>query len=566
MRKFFINLKSDPYLTSIILIAFSLRIFGIFWGLPDGSLDWPVGGLHPDEGKFILGAARFPLDILINTDLRYPTAGHYILGILTLPIRVFVLITSGSEAIKSLFPAMFFIGRLLSVFSGTASIFLTYLLSKLIFSDRKGALLSSIFLTFAIYHVTDSAYATSDSAIGMLFLIFIYFTIKSKITQKKLYLLISGISLGLVSGFKYSGISIILIIPIWFLFENYKDWRSLSYNFKKSILFIISDSRSYLFFISALFIFILTTPGILIHPLKLFDALNYEFLRLDNFKSQYNWTDLDQYKLIFNSILTCVGLPLFITSTLGIFLSLKIKNNYSKSIIVFIVFYFTYVVSAGFPRYVIPVTPLLAIYSGFLASELTNIKLSYIRKLSQIFIIFLIILSIANVSNLLWQRYPDTRPQSINWILKNIPQTNSLGYSYPSFKEGRGTSPGGLWHLYRYPINSEILKKYNLIDFLKSPDYLITNSEDIEYIQNILNSGLVDNNYSINYIPKEKNYLFYRNIIPEQEILKFYVNLEKGNTNYSLIKTISPKREFPLVKISMRAPEIKIYAKNNIKN
>ena len=103
------------------------------------------------------------------------------------------------------------------------------------------------------------------------------------------------------------------------------------------------------------------------------------------------------------------------------------------------------------------------------------------------------------------------------------------------------------------------------MDFLKSPDYLITNSDDINYIKKILNSGIVDDDFSINNIPKDKNYLFYRNIIPEKEILEFYVNLEKQKTNYSLIKTISPKNQFPLVQISMKAPEIKIYENNSIK-
>ena len=91
--------------------------------------------------------------------------------------------------------------------------------------------------------------------------------------------------------------------------------------------------------------------------------------------------------------------------------------------------------------------------------------------------------------------------RSINWILKKYPNV-SLGYSYPSLKKG-GTALE-VCGIYIDTHKLRNFEKYNLIDFLKSPDYLITNSEDIEYIQNILNSGLVDNNYSINYIPKEK--------------------------------------------------------------
>src|SRR5690349_23555299 len=74
-------------LLAVLLYALLSRLAGITWGLE--LFDRYVGDsrYHPDEFKIAVGAKNFPKDILSRTDLRYPTALHYMTGILGFPVQ-----------------------------------------------------------------------------------------------------------------------------------------------------------------------------------------------------------------------------------------------------------------------------------------------------------------------------------------------------------------------------------------------------------------------------------------------------------------------------------------------
>ena len=117
--------QENRLLLLIILVSLALRFSGVFWGLPFIK---HMRFYHPDESKIVDGAYEFPVHILTNLDLRYPTAFHYTLGVLTLPLR---LISYPKD-----YYAIYLVGRLLSVLAGAATILVTFLLSRKIFHRR----------------------------------------------------------------------------------------------------------------------------------------------------------------------------------------------------------------------------------------------------------------------------------------------------------------------------------------------------------------------------------------------------------------------------------------------
>ena len=70
----------------VLLFAGLTRLQGVSWGLSYFDPYVNNAFYHPDEYKIILVAKNVQKQPIIG-DLRYPTAMHYTLGLITLPIR-----------------------------------------------------------------------------------------------------------------------------------------------------------------------------------------------------------------------------------------------------------------------------------------------------------------------------------------------------------------------------------------------------------------------------------------------------------------------------------------------
>jgi len=154
---------------------------------------------HPDEPKIIREAMGFSQEIADRRDLRYPTAFHYSLGSLVWPAKKLIESRGGDP-----YPVVYVTGRVLSVLLGKATILLVYALAKRI-NDRRHALIASSALAFSMYHVTNSAWATTDVTSSFLLSSFLILTFKTMDDESLLLAVTTGAALGLLVGAKYTG-------------------------------------------------------------------------------------------------------------------------------------------------------------------------------------------------------------------------------------------------------------------------------------------------------------------------------------------------------------------------
>ena len=181
-------------LIGILLISILIRLPGVLWGVD--FEDSKIQRFHPDEGTNIRISQQI-LDEENTPRVSYP-AGY---GTLLASFYTVVSPTFSSVCGIPVSGSMkfVFIGRLLSVILGTATIYLLFLISLKIFDDRVAALFGAFFLCVSGLHVTQSHYATADTLLTFLIYLNIYLCLRC--LDKRGFLLIFVACL--VSGYAF---------------------------------------------------------------------------------------------------------------------------------------------------------------------------------------------------------------------------------------------------------------------------------------------------------------------------------------------------------------------------
>lgn len=216
-----------------ILLGTILRFYGIKWGLPYT--------FHTDEHLFVIRQAlKLEYNIFCNHSLN-PEFSSY--G--TLPIYIFLFVKWIYFKIFSLFgeslsfpkiqlcsefadymkafysyerasgkiylPTLFIIGRAISAFFGSISIYLIFSLAKKLFNKSVG-ILSAIFFALTVGFIQASHFFTVDTI--LIFFILLTLSYGTDIFKKgdTKYYIFTGIALGLAMSVKLT--SLILLLPI----------------------------------------------------------------------------------------------------------------------------------------------------------------------------------------------------------------------------------------------------------------------------------------------------------------------------------------------------------------
>jgi len=558
--------KETRLLLLIIFVSLVLRLSGVFWGLPYIKY---MRFYHPDESKIIDGAYEFPVHILTNLDLRYPTAFHYSLGILSLPLR---LLPYPDD-----YYAIYLVGRVLSVLAGAATILVTFLLVLKIF-HRRCALLAAFLIAFSMLHVANSAWATTDVLSSLLMSLFLLLLLNTLETEARKAAIFTGISLGFLIGVKYTGA--IAIIPLVYLFYSRHLRRFFissdpARSIARAFASLIHDRNLWIIGLSALGTFLLSTPGILRHPFAFIASLQYEGGRLSN--SYLPLYRPETYVVLFKSLSRAMGMPLALTAILGIILAFFRRKDVLFALILMLLVFTLYFGSAMEDRYFIVIMPVLALFaSNFLFfiidlgslpaaglssaqaespqaeyppqhDKYTQQKPSKIAwpsivgyTLTGLVCIYSFLYSLGAVVS----RYPDTRTQAARYIAENVPPGSSIGLGYAS-KDYEHS-----WH---YPrIDSKIYEKRN---FIKHPDYIVLSSYDYEPVRDTLLRGILNPDYSL---PREYWNEWYLSSPPTAAIFQLNEQLWKGTSSeYCLLKTFLPRKLY--APIEFPAPTIEIY-------
>jgi len=206
------------------LIAVLLRGLGIHFGLPNFRF-------QTDESFIASGILEMKKSgIYTPTNAVYPTLIYYLL----LFFSFFLKLVDHNKLVL--------IGRIISLISGTLSVYLIYLIAKEFF-NKKIALFASFFLAINFLDVVNSHYAKVDTPGAFLGLLSFFFAAKLIKERKTIYYILCGVSLGLAFSMQYTQISFAIPFLIAHIFSFKK-----RISFKKAFSYLNKNLTIFIFF------------------------------------------------------------------------------------------------------------------------------------------------------------------------------------------------------------------------------------------------------------------------------------------------------------------------------
>ncbi len=384
----------------IFIVAFVLRIFNFEHGL----------GYHPDERGVQMITDSINFTNLNPKNYHYGSFSYYLCW---LSSQVLALFDKSFDSYDS----RFIIGRIYAALFGSATTAVLYRLTLFVTKCRKTSIFSSLFLAFNIMHLQLSRFYTVDIILTFFSLLALYSAVR--ILYDKRFNSLYALSLGLAFTNKISSLS--LLVP-YFISLLCLLYREKSFKVVSKLVF------------KTLCITLLTV--LVVEP---FLFLDFKGFVQDN-KTQINmvsgsWVPpytlqylktvpyLYHLKQIFYYTL---GLPLSIFTLIG-FLAFSntavVKKNFSFLIIlswVIAVFITIGATQVKFPRYFLPIYPVLMVFAAY-----SFFSLSYLKKLAPlaILLVFVQCLSWMNIYT-----KPHVYKIASNWMLENIEENKTLAF------------------------------------------------------------------------------------------------------------------------------------------
>ena len=338
------------------------------------SKSWELNKEHPQFSKYFYGATRIvSLKMPYFTkvlDQDYPLGRRYTFQ------------------------------RIVSVFVGTISIFLVYLMAKRFF-DKKDAILSALILAFTPYFIGHSRIATQENLIAMitLFATYLFFSAVDKGNLLNKRFLLVGLVAGLAISTKYNAFFFLVLFLLITILERKKLSNG---NVKK-----LFKSHIVLIPLIAGVVFIALWPWLWSNPIgNFFSSLNSR-VSIDSYGTPANEYFLGRYPhnnpwyYFFVYFLATTPIVLLI----GVFTFLaKMVYNRERYDTWFLLYFLTPFLAIFSPlkidgiRYIFPVYPALAVTSAVGLNWGTkkfvhNIKLKY-RFLLRNFLLCGVVLSL----------------------------------------------------------------------------------------------------------------------------------------------------------------------------
>jgi hypothetical protein len=409
------NLDTFKYsklaLIVILLLALSLRVYGITFGLP--------APFHPDETpKFNAIAGMLARGDWHPRYFLHPSLLLYLTTFLT-KLGLWLEPTSELNFLVR------FNGRVISALFGSGSVALLYLIGKRLYGVKEG-LIAALLLAVMPLHVTCSRYMKEDVLMLFWILAVTLVVLKSIDEKRGELLLLAGLFAGFSFGTKYSGAlsSLIIAGAPFLLGRRFSLWPN--------------DGKFFRYALFAAFFmaigFIITTPYIVLDfpsVLKGMESERNHMLRGHNVPIDA-WSQYWMYHM-WRSLLPGSGGITLLVGLLGVGFILRQRRVEDYWILgLLLLFYLPseWVRSKPAPqaeRYMVPVMPWLALLAG---AFLTKANLARIR----VPLTSLTLLS-ALLPTLLYARElnSDTRVRLKKWMLSNIPLKSRVAIDYPPY-------------------------------------------------------------------------------------------------------------------------------------
>lgn len=415
------TIKENYIIISIIVFAFLLRIIGITYGFPLV--------LIYDEAPTLLAALK-----MIGThSLRANAVGYYyppLLSYVSLPFIIvflvigkitgyFTNIAQIKEIVLLNYGIFLPILRLVSVTLGTATVYLVYKISRLLFENKRIAWLAALFLSVSFFHASNSHLGQTWTAQTFFIVLVLYWSVRMyKNTAIKISdYVVSGLLIIMAFGINFVGI----ISYFWFFLAHML--RVGFINWKQGILHKYLWLTNIVILLGVAFLFYLNPAG-----------LNNYFHRIADTSSPaiMGGGGVASYRVFHLSFLQIFWFYLknifllepifFATACAGaIFLVIKEKLNFFF-LGAWALLYILMLSGLTLPmaRYALPFIPLAALLAAYFI--VTASKIFKVSKRLYI-IIVAILVGYPLVLDILFNARMaknDTRVQAREWIIANI--------------------------------------------------------------------------------------------------------------------------------------------------
>jgi len=407
--------KQTVYLALILGLGLVFRLWGINFGLPYL--------FHQDEPIVVNHAIAYGSGDLNPHFFVIPPLTSYILFIIYVAYYLILMLfgcIKGQEAFAVSFfkdPTPFYlIGRFfVGVLPSVASVYLTYRLGLKFFS-KKAAYYAAFAMAFSFLNILNAHYIYTDNFLVM-FMLCTYLTLANLMDNPNLSKYIfSGMFIGISIAIKYNAAPLIASLFIAHLLSrerrdagtlfSYKLWMGLS---------------------CAILTFIIC------NPFSLFDARFFLSSLGGKIRHSYiGWSHHVRYSLFegFGVFATLLGV-------IGLCLGLKKRPKKIIFMVSFPALFYLHLVyvSQPFPRYVLVLIPFLCLGLGFLFFDYLCVKF---KKLKPAIILLSISIFIASglkaiKADRLFSSL-DTRVESRQWMIKNIPGQSRIALDHTFFR------------------------------------------------------------------------------------------------------------------------------------
>lgn len=517
----------------IVLVGFLLRFATLLWGIPTPvnkyifCPNFSNSCYHADEAEAYIEIIKFPENYFSSERfLGYGATMPLIIGTFISPLKAITALGYLNSYFYNLYIVI--ISRFFSIIMSVGAIFLSYLLAKKLFYEKKIALASALVTSLSVSHIAESAIAKPTSTMSFFLILNFFFSYWAVIKSKTVHYVLLGLLTALLLGTKMDGV-IFLFVPLLLSLTNHK--------FKSRLIVVYVSSVVFFFF--------------LLHPYILKDPLKYYLYFL---QEKSDWIDRSANLYSIKELLgtwskqtdSAFGFQATLMFLLGILLAIKkgIKSTKNKLVpALFIVSFYFFWRWHLETKYSSIVVPLISIYIGNFLGTFFLQGRKYLKLIGVSLTIYIICCTAKISLPRIYTHYYDPRTAASRYIMQSIPQRTTIGFSAVTLKYG--------WqeHSWRYPKFD--LNKYNIINFLSQPDILVVSLIDLKEIELGLQSDSLLAGFTWD---KNNNRYWYRYLPPEPEVFKFYKDLLYNQDNeYHLLQ------EFQNVTKVHFLPEVRIY-------
>jgi hypothetical protein len=415
-------MKRIPLLLVVIIaVAFALRAMGMDFGLP--SKTKTLATYHPDESIHLYSLEHInPAtgDFYPGDALYWGSFHFYLQGALSKLAAETGMVTLGDRSFLLQHPEetdkLYVIGRLISVFFGTAAVIIFFLLGRRLYG-RAGGYVGAIFMALAPLAVTTSFYAKPDGVMFFWYLCSILLAVAAVEKRQRRYYILYGIFLGLATASKYSALLSFGFFLLLHIADLVRARRPLYRNTGDIALLVVCAFGA----------FVIANPYAVIRPA---DFMHY-FNGVMGSKTVMPSNLISGYADYLIGILpAAVGWPMYIFALGGIVLSLRTP---SKIEIAMGGFALVYVLRLGPPRgqaltYCLPLVPFMILFAVKFALRIGATRNG--RLLTAVVCAYTLAYAVSYKS--LFSGV-DPREDASRWIERNIPAGAVIGMSKNDF-------------------------------------------------------------------------------------------------------------------------------------